>query len=53
MCPPVAERVSLSLSYVVLNTTDIQKTLACYEDVVGIELTEFMCFVPCSNSQCR
>ena len=47
--------VPLSLSHIVLNTADINKTLAFYEDVVGLKLTdwlaEFMCFLRCSTTQ--
>ena len=47
--------IPLSLSHVVFNTTDIQRTLAFYEREVGLKLTDwladFMCFLRCDTAQ--
>lgn len=47
--------VPLSLSHIVFNTVDIKKTLAFYENILGLKLSDwladFMCFVRCATSQ--
>lgn len=47
--------IPLGLSHIVFNTTDILKTKAFYEDVVGLRLSDwledFMCFLRCATTQ--